>query len=234
MNLFKRILPDIVVIILLLSSRRLFFRQWQKGVSFHNMILGGGHWCRWRSERISGTYGERTRWTNSILVVCLLIRWHQLWFYGYLKGEGEKLYHLYLPNYVWYVFVMLLGFLYYCVHSISRSGWLHWGCVVGVFSLIFHHYSCRTHLEICNLLYSTHYSRYGIGLWEGNTCQVVCWQRFCCFAKVSNHVQMSYYFLLSCSLWRLRSEWMLGRRRKCRNFWKQLVCCWWPVFWEFV
>ncbi len=29
------------------------------------------------------------------------------------------------------------AFIYYCVHSISRSGWLHWGCVVGVFFLFF-------------------------------------------------------------------------------------------------
>ena len=82
-----------------------------------------------------------------------------------LKGV-EKLYHLYLPNYVWYVFVMLLGF-YILLRAFDFSVWLaSLGAVLWAFSSYFFIIiAVRTHLEICNLgLYSTHYSRYGIGL----------------------------------------------------------------------
>ena len=63
-------------------------------------------------------------------------------------------------------FAAAVGLLYIiaCIRFLGLAGFIG-GCVVGVFFLFFHHYSCRTHLEICNLgLYSTHYSRYGIGL----------------------------------------------------------------------
>ena len=111
MNLFKRILPDIVVIILFaVISFVYFFPAVTEGriLSQHDSVagIGAGEEAKEYLERT----GERTRWTNSI-------------FGGFIGG-----------------------------------------CVLA-FSLFFHHYSCRTHLEICNLgLYSTHYSRYGIGL----------------------------------------------------------------------
>ncbi len=65
-----------------------------------------------------------------------------------------------LPDIVVIILFAVISF----VRFLGLAGFIG-GCVVGVFFLFFHHYSCRTHLEICNLgLYSTHYSRYGIGL----------------------------------------------------------------------
>lgn len=76
MNLFKRILPDIVVIILLLSSHSPIFPGSDRRAypSQHDSVagIGAGEEAKEYLERT----GERTRWTNSILVVCLLIRWH--------------------------------------------------------------------------------------------------------------------------------------------------------------
>lgn len=166
MNLFKRILPDIVVIILFaVISFAYFFPAVTEGriLSQHDSVagIGAGEEAKEYLERT----GERTRWTNSIFGGMPTYQMAPSYdSTDTLKGV-EKLYHLYLPNYVWYVFVMLLGFyIIACIRFLGLAGFIG-GCVVGVFFLFFHHYSCRTHLEICNLgLYSTHYSRYGIGL----------------------------------------------------------------------
>lgn len=77
MNLFKRILPDIVVIILFaVISFAYFFPAVTEGriLSQHDSVagIGAGEEAKEYLERT----GERTRWTNSILVVYLLIRWH--------------------------------------------------------------------------------------------------------------------------------------------------------------
>lgn len=166
MNLFKRILPDIVVIILFaVISFAYFSRQWQKGVSFHNMTL-------WRAlvpvKKRKNIWNVRESVRAGLirfLVVCLLIRWHPVMILRIPWREWRS-YIICISRIMCGMYLSCCwAFIYYCVHSISRSGWLHWGLCCGRFLLIFHHYSCRTHLEICNLgLYSTHYSRYGIGL----------------------------------------------------------------------
>ena len=73
MNLFKRILPDIVVIILFaVISFAYFFPAVTEGriLSQHDSVagIGAGEEAKEYLERT----GERTRWTNSILVVCYL------------------------------------------------------------------------------------------------------------------------------------------------------------------
>lgn len=166
MNLFKRILPDIVVIILFaVISFVYFFPAVTEGriLSQHDSVagIGAGEEAKEYLERT----GERTRWTNSIFGGMPTYQMAPSYdSTDTLKGV-EKLYHCISRIMCGMYLSCCWAFIYYCVHSISRSGWLHWGLCCGRFLLIFHHYSCRTHLEICNLgLYSTHYSRYGIGL----------------------------------------------------------------------
>ena len=126
MNLFKRILPDIVVIILFaVISFVYFFPAVTEGriLSQHDSVagIGAGEEAKEYLERT----GERTRWTNSIF-------------------GGMPTYQM-APSYVICISRIMCGmylsccwaFIYYCVHSISRSGWLHWGLCCGRFLLIF-------------------------------------------------------------------------------------------------
>lgn len=166
MNLFKRILPDIVVIILFaVISFVYFYPAVTEGriLSQHDSVagIGAGEEAKEYLERT----GERTRWTNSIFGGMPTYQMAPSYdSTDTLKGL-EKLYHLYLELCVVCI-CHAVGLLYIiaCIRFLGLAGFIG-GCVVGVFFLFFHHYSCRTHLEICNLgLYSTHYSRYGIGL----------------------------------------------------------------------
>ena len=124
MNLFKRILPDIVVIILFaVISFVYFFPAVTEGriLSQHDSVagIGAGEEAKEYLERT----GERTRWTNSIFGGMPTYQMAPSYdSTDTLKGV-EKLYHLYLPNYVWYVFVMLLGF-YILLRAFDFSVWL--------------------------------------------------------------------------------------------------------------
>ena len=89
-----------------------------------------------RKEYLERT-GERTRWTNSIFGGMPTYQMAPSYdSTDTLKGV-EKLYHLYLPNYVWYVFVMLLGF-YILLRAFDFSVWLaSLGAVLWAFSSYF-------------------------------------------------------------------------------------------------
>ena len=138
MNLFKRILPDIVVIILFaVISFVYFFPAVTEGriLSQHDSVagIGAGEEAKEYLERT----GERTRWTNSIFGGMPTYQMAPSYdSTDTLKGV-EKLYHLYLPNYVWYVFVMLLGF-YILLRAFDFSVWLaSLGAVLWAFSSYF-------------------------------------------------------------------------------------------------
>ena len=138
MNLFKRILPDIVVIILFaVISFAYFFPAVTEGriLSQHDSVagIGAGEEAKEYLERT----GERTRWTNSIFGGMPTYQMAPSYdSTDTLKGV-EKLYHLYLPNYVWYVFVMLLGF-YILLRAFDFSVWLaSLGAVLWAFSSYF-------------------------------------------------------------------------------------------------
>lgn len=112
-----------------------------------------------------------------------------------LKGV-EKLYHLYLPNYVWYVFVMLLGF-YILLRAFDFSVWLaSLGAVLWAFSSYFFIIIAAGHIwKFVTLAYipptiAGMVLAYRGKYLSGGLLTAV----FVALQIVSNHVQMSYYF----------------------------------------
>ena len=192
MNLFKRILPDIVVIILFaVISFVYFFPAVTEGriLSQHDSVAGIGA----GEERT----GERTRWTNSIFGGMPTYQMAPSYdSTDTLKGV-EKLYHLYLPNYVWYVFVMLLGF-YILLRAFDFSVWLaSLGAVLWAFSSYFFIIIAAGHIwKFVTLAYipptiAGMVLAYRGKYLSGGLLTAV----FVALQIVSNHVQMSYYFL---------------------------------------
>ena len=198
MNLFKRILPDIVVIILFaVISFAYFFPAVTEGriLSQHDSVagIGAGEEAKEYLERT----GERTRWTNSIFGGMPTYQMAPSYdSTDTLKGV-EKLYHLYLPNYVWYVFVMLLGF-YILLRAFDFSVWLaSLGAVLWAFSSYFFIIIAAGHIwKFVTLAYipptiaGMELAYRGKYLSGGLLTAV-----FVALQIVSNHVQMSYYFL---------------------------------------
>lgn len=89
------------------------------------------------------------------------------------------------------------AFIYYCVHSISRSGWLHWGAVLWAFSSYFFIIIAAGHIwKFVTLAYipptiAGMVLAYRGKYLSGGLLTAV----FVALQIVSNHVQMSYYFL---------------------------------------
>ena len=138
MNVIKRLLPDFIAVIVFIvisfayftptvfEGRILFRHDASEGVS-------AGREAQAYYERT----GERTRWTNSIFGGMPTYQMSPSYSStDTLKGV-EKLYHLFLPTYVWYVFAMLLGF-YILLRAFDFNVWLAtFGAMIWAFSSYF-------------------------------------------------------------------------------------------------
>lgn len=164
-------------------------------LSQHDSVagIGAGEEAKEYLERT----GERTRWTNSIFGGMPTYQMAPSYdSTDTLKGV-EKLYHLYLPNYVWYVFVMLLGF-YILLRAFDFSVWLaSLGAVLWAFSSYFFIIIAAGHIwKFVTLAYipptiAGMVLAYRGKYLSGGLLTAV----FVALQIVSNHVQMSYYFL---------------------------------------
>ena len=198
MNAFKRILPDIIAIVVFaVISFAYFCPAVTEGriLSQHDSVagIGAGQEGKEYLERTS----ERTRWTNSIFGGMPTYQMAPSYdSTDWLKGI-ENLYHLYLPTYVWYVFVMLLGF-YILLRAFNFKVWMAGlGAIVWAFSSYFfiiiaagHIWKFITLAYIPPTLAGMVLCYRGKYLWGGLVTAL-----FVALQISSNHVQMSYYFL---------------------------------------
>ena len=166
MNQFRKLLPDVVAILLFaVISFAYFFPAVTEGriLAQHDAVagIGAGHEMQKYQERT----GERTRWTNSIFGGMPTYQLAPSYDSTDLLGGIIKAYHLFLPTYVWYVFVMLLGF-YILLRAFDFRVWMAaLGAVLWLSHPILHHHCCRSYLEADGAgLYPAYHCRYGAGL----------------------------------------------------------------------
>lgn len=223
MNVLKRIVPDIVVIILFaVISFAYFFPAVTEGriLSQHDAVagIGAGEEAKEYLERT----GERTRWTNSIFGGMPTYQMAPSYdSTDTLKGV-EKLYHLYLPTYVWYVFVMLLGF-YILLRAFDFSVWLaSLGAVLWAFSSYFFIIIAAGHIwKFVTLAYipptlAGMVLAYRGKYLSGGLLATV----FVALQILSNHVQMSYYFLFVMLFMALAFGVEAWQKKEMPRFWK--------------
>ena len=161
MNQFRKLLPDVVAILLFaVISFAYFFPAVTEGriLAQHDAVagIGAGHEMQKYQERT----GERTRWTNSIFGGMPTYQLAPSYDSTDLLGGIIKAYHLFLPTYVWYVFVMLLGF-YILLRAFDFRVWMAaLGAVLWAFSSYFFIIIAAGH--IWKLM--AYHCRYGAGL----------------------------------------------------------------------
>ena len=138
MNLFKKLIPDIVAVVLFaVISFAYFFPAVTEGriLAQHDAVAGIGSGQE-QKEYMEKT-GERTRWTNSIFGGMPTYQMSPSYDSTEALGFIQKVYHLFLPTYVWYVFVMLLGF-YILLRAFNFKVWLSaLGAIIWAFSSYF-------------------------------------------------------------------------------------------------
>ena len=198
MNALKKLIPDMVAIVVFaVISFAYFCPAVTEGriLSQHDSVAGIGAGQEGK-EYLERT-GERTRWTNSIFGGMPTYQMAPSYDSTDLLKGIENLYHLYLPTYVWYVFVMLLGF-YILLRAFNFKVWLAGlGAIIWAFSSYFFIIIAAGHIwKFITLAYIPptiagmvlcYRGKYGLG---GLVTAL-----FVALQISSNHVQMSYYFL---------------------------------------
>jgi hypothetical protein len=197
MNL-KRMLPDVVAILFFaVLSFAYFMPAVTEGriLSQHDTVAGIG------SGREALDYyhrtGERTRWTNALFGGMPTYQMSPSYPSTDTLRGVENLYHLFLPTYVWYIFVMLLGY-YILMRAFDFKVWMAaLGAVLWAFSSYFlilisagHIWKLVTLAYIPPTIAGLVLAYRGRYLWGGLLTAF-----FVALQIMSNHVQMSYYFL---------------------------------------
>ena len=198
MNTFKRLIPDVVaVLVFAVISFAYFFPAVNEGriLSQHDSVAGIG--AGQESKEYMEQTGERTRWTNSIFGGMPTYQMSPSYESTDMLKGFENLYHLYLPTYVWYVFVMLLGF-YILLRAFDFKVWMAGlGAIIWAFSSYFFIIIAAGHIwKFITLAYIPP-TIAGMVLCYRGKCLTggLVTAFFVALQIMSNHVQMSYYFL---------------------------------------
>lgn len=198
MNRFKKILPDIVAVVLFaVISFAYFCPAVTEGriLAQHDAVAGIGAGQEINEYREQT--GETTRWTNALFGGMPTYQMAPSYSSNKVLNYIQGIYHLFLPTYVWYVFVMLLGF-YILLRAFDFKVWLSaLGAIVWAFSSYFFIIIAAGHIwKFVTLAYipptiAGMVLVYRGKYWSGGLVTAL----FVALQIVSNHVQMTYYFL---------------------------------------
>ncbi|MGL5957398.1 MAG: YfhO family protein [Phocaeicola sp.] len=198
MKIVKKVLPELLVIVLFIAiSFVYFFPAVTEGriLSQHDSV--GGIGAAVESQKYLEETGERTRWTNSLFGGMPTYQMSPSYHSTDMLRGVESLYHLYLPTYVWYVFALLLGF-YILLRAFNFSRWMAaLGAIVWAFSSYFFILISAGHIwKLITLAYIPP-TIAGMVLIYRNKWLLggVITALFVALQILSNHIQMSYYFL---------------------------------------
>ena len=198
MNTWKKLIPDMVAIVIFAVISFVYFcPAVTEGriLSQHDSVAGIG--AGQESKEYMELTGERTRWTNSIFGGMPTYQMSPSYESTDMLKGIENLYHLYLPTYVWYVFVMLLGF-YILLRAFYFKAWMAvLGAIIWAFSSYFFIIIAAGHIwKLITLAYIPP-TIAGMVLCYRGKCLLggLVTALFVALQIMSNHVQMTYYFL---------------------------------------
>ncbi len=162
----KRLLPDILVIVAfaLLSFVYFFPADTEGRILFQHDTeagAGAGHEAQEYYDRT----GERTRWTNAMFGGMPTYQISPSYDSTRPLSWAQRVYQLFLPNYVYLTFIMMLGF--HPAAGLRHPGMVcgHRRRAVGLLVLLLHPHLRRTHLEVHHPgLHPAHDRRHGAGL----------------------------------------------------------------------
>ena len=223
MNVFKRLIPDVIAIIFFAIISFVYFcPAVTEGriLSQHDSVAGIGAGQE-HSEYHQRT-GKITRWTNSVFGGMPTYQLAPSYESTNLLHQIAELYHLYLPTYVWYVFVMLLGF-YILLRAFNFKVWMSaLGAIIWAFSSYFFIIIAAGHIwKLMTLAYIpptiagmvlVYRKKYLLG--------GLLTALFAALQISSNHIQMSYYFLIVMIAMFIAYGVMAYRQKDMPHFWK--------------
>ena len=203
MNKLKSFLPDALVIIFFIAISLLyFFRPVTEGLVIQGHDHTGGVGAGVEMQEYYQRTGERTRWTNVLFSGMPTYQMSPSYDSTDTLVGLQRLYQLGLPTFAMYVFILLAGF-YILLRAFGfRAGMAAAGAVMWAFSSYFFIIIGAGHIwKLMALAYIPptvagmvlcYRGRY---LWGGLVTAF-----FLALQILSNHIQMSYYFLMVMAL----------------------------------
>ena len=197
---FKKALPDLLVLVAFIVISFVYFSTAVmdgRKLSQHDSLaaIGQGQESR---EYMEQHDGERTRWQNSMFGGMPTYQIGPTYNSTKPIDTAKQAYQLFLPNYVYLVFIMMLGF--YILMRALKANYLvsALGAIIWAFSSYFFTIIAAGHLwKFITLAYipptiAGMILIYRRKYWSGAFLVMV----FVAFQLSSNHIQMSYYFMI--------------------------------------
>lgn len=194
----KKFLPDLIAILafIIISFIYFFPAITEDRILFqHDTVAGAG--AGQEAKEYYESTGERTRWTNALFGGMPTYQMSPSYDSTEPLTFVQKVYHLFLPNYVWLTFIMMLGF-YILLRAFGIPAWLAGlGGIIWGFSSYFFILIAAGHIwKFITLAYIpptiagivlAYRKKYLLG--------GIITALFMAMQILSNHVQMTYYFL---------------------------------------
>ena len=197
---FKKALPDLLVLVAFILISFVYFSTAVmdgRKLSQHDSLaaIGQGQEAR---DYMARNDGERTRWTNSMFGGMPTYQMGPTYNSTKPMDAAKQAYQLFLPNYVYLVFIMMLGF--YILMRALKANYLvsALGAIIWAFSSYFFIIIAAGHLwKFITLAYipptiAGMILIYRQKYWVGALLVMV----FVAFQLSANHIQMSYYFMI--------------------------------------
>lgn len=196
---WKKMLPDVIVIAVFIIISFIYFAPAVmdgRVITQHDSLAAIGQGQEQR-DYMARHDGERTRWNLSMFGGMPSYQMSPTYDSSKPQDFAKKVYSLFLPNYVYLVFIMLLGF-YILMRAFRASPLLSaLGAIVWAFSSYFFIIIAAGHIwkfitlayippTIAGMVYAYRKQYLAGGLLV---------MLFVAFQISSNHIQMSYYFM---------------------------------------
>ena len=194
----KKILPDLIAIVaFILISFAYFFPADIEGRILFQHDTSAGTGAGQEAKVYKEETGKTTRWTNALFGGMPTYQISPSYDSGQPLKWTEKVYQLFLPDYVKLTFILMLGF-FILLRAFGMSVWLSsLGAILWAFSSYFFIIIAAGHIwKFVTLAYIPPTIAGMVLAYRGKLLQGgLVFALFVALQIMSNHVQMSYYFL---------------------------------------
>jgi hypothetical protein len=198
MEILKKYLLDIVaVVVFAVISYAYFMPATIDGRILYQHDASAGRGATQELAAYREKTGETSRWTNATFSGMPTYQTAPSYKSTSVLSAAEKVYHLWLPNYVWYVFAYLLGFYILLRAFDFRRSLAVLGSVIWAFSSYFFIIIAAGHIwKVIALAYLPPMIAGVVLAYRGKFVQgLILTAIFSAFEIYANHVQMTYYYL---------------------------------------
>lgn len=198
MNTLKKCLPDVIVVALfaVLAFAYFYPADIEGRILYRHDSAAGKGMGQEISEYRQQT-GETSRWTNSLFGGMPTYQIAPAYNSGKVLDQVANAYHLWLPDYVWYLFAYLFGFYILLRAFDFRQCLAALGSIVWAFSTYFliiiaagHYWKVMALAYLPPMIAGMVLAYKGKYLWAFVVTAI-----FAALEVQANHVQMTYYFL---------------------------------------